>query len=134
MRVVLSLTAMRAVIISVWGDVMGLRLTVDRYSEELGRYVRAFYGTKLFGYEGAKKSARYLIDDLKVMTEDDYELLYCLPDYDGDIVLSEDQFKTFADLYIDDVKHSKRALAYEEWEQDLTAVANRAGKKHIYWG
>lgn len=113
---------------------MGLRLTVDRYSDELGKYVRAFYGTKLFGYEDAMKSARYLIDDLKVLTEDEYDALTYLPDYDGDIVLSEDQFKTFAELYVDDVKHSKTALAYEEWEQDLTAVANRAGKKHIYWG
>lgn len=113
---------------------MGLRLTVDRYSEELGKYVKAFYGTKLFGYEYAMKSARYLIDDLKVMTEEEYDSLCYLSDYDGNIILSEDQFKTFAELYIDDVKHSKTALAYEEWEQDLTTVANRAGKKHIYWG
>lgn len=125
---------------------MGFRMSVCKEADRQD-YTR-HYGDdhKLYGYyafEDVAKSFVYICHfmkdqwkDLNNAIFDDPRAVYdyiCYVGATDDLVLSEDEFKKFSELYLDDVLKNKRADTFNMVCAYMLSLAKTPGNKIIWW-
>lgn len=119
---------------------MGFRMYVKHNDQEYGN------DHKLYGYysfEDVAKSFVYISrfmkaqwENLNYATYDDPREVYDYICYIGatdDLVLSEEEFKEFADLYLKDVFKNKPIETFQAVNEYMTNLIHAPGNKVIWW-
>ena len=125
---------------------MGFRMSVCRENDR--KDYNQWYGDdhKLYGYysfEDVAKSFVYISrfmkaqwDDLKDTIYDDPREIYSYICYVGstdDLILSEEEFKEFADLYLKDVFKNKPIETFQAVSEYMIKLILAPGNKAIWW-